>query len=124
MAEPPIINSLKIDVLVENLRTFSLGNANGSLDASKPFQPFGPVVPENAIFYLGNSEIFSKPVTFFTINVNWANLPKDFATYYYIYNAYLQGKIEPGDPLPGIFSRTLTKFDHSLAKNRRTYKFP
>lgn len=118
LAEPPIINSFKIDVLVENVRTFSLGNANGSLDPSKPFQPFGPVVPENAIFYLGNSEIFSKPVTFFTINVNWANLPTDFATYYYIYNAYLQGKIEPGDPLPGILSRTLTKVRSFFGKKQ------
>lgn len=124
LAEPPIINSLKIDVLVENLRTFSLGNANGSLDPSKPFQPFGPVVPENAIFYLGNSEIFSKPVTFFTININWANLPKDFATYYYIYNAYLQGKIEPGTPLPSRLIRISSAFVSLFRKKLKETQIP
>ncbi len=124
LEEPPLINSFKIDVLVENVRTFSLGNSNGSLDASKPFQPFGPVVPENAIFYIGNSEIFSKPVKFFTINISWANLPKDFATYYYIYNAYLQGKIEPGTPLPSRLSRISSAFVSLFRKKLEKTQIP
>ncbi len=118
LAEPPIISALIIDVLVENVRTFSLGNANGSLDSSKPFQLFGPIVPENAIFYLGNTEIFSKPVTFFNINLIWANLPTDFASYYLIYNAYLAGVIEPGAPTPNFLQRLLQKL--SLLGKKKT----
>ncbi|WP_299114015.1 hypothetical protein [uncultured Winogradskyella sp.] len=86
---PPIMTSLEIDVNVKELRTFQLYNDFGALSTEAPFQLFGPTPNLNSNFIIGNSEIFSKPLKYLEIKLDWDNLPQDFKEYYDAYNKYI-----------------------------------
>jgi hypothetical protein len=57
------------------LKEVQLAGDTGTLDAAKPFQPFGPQPKKHASVIIGNKEVFSKKNTAFRINLEWANLP-------------------------------------------------
>jgi hypothetical protein len=90
LKSPPIIYAINISVNVINMQSFVLYNDNGLLSSKSPFQPFGPIPAVNTNFVIGNSEIFSKPISNFSVTLNWNNLPADFVAYYQIYNTYIQ----------------------------------
>lgn len=64
-----------IEVDVKEITTLELENDFGSLDAKKPFTPFGPASEENANFYVRNEETFSKRLKEFSLDVEWKNIP-------------------------------------------------
>ncbi len=92
-SSPPQIKTLDITVSVENLKSLVASNDNGALATAKPFMPFGPIVQRDGSFYIGNAEIFSKPLSFLSLNVSWDKLPKSFAEYYELYNKYIDGTL-------------------------------
>ena len=96
-AHPPIINGLTITVNVDGMNTFQLFNDYGSLSTKTPFQLFGPGPMVNSNFIIGSNEIFSKPFNSLVIELNWDQLPTDFAVYYERYNTYID---HPVPPLP------------------------
>ena len=60
------------------LRTTASGLKNlmviaggGMADVAKPFAPFGPQPKAGAFFTIGSSEIFSKPIAHWKLNVDW-----------------------------------------------------
>ncbi len=60
------------------LRTTASGLKNlmviaggGTADVAKPFAPFGPQPKAGAFFTIGSSEIFSKPIAHWKLNVDW-----------------------------------------------------
>lgn len=89
-----IIEKLDIDVAVDGFKNFQLYNDFGALDASKPFQPFGPSPNVNQNFMIGSNEIFSKPFNKITFTNTWNPFPVGFkfSTYYKEYNDYLTNK--------------------------------
>lgn len=89
LSSPPQIKTLDITVSVEGVKSLVASNDNGALATAKPFMPFGPIVQRDGSFYIGNAEIFSKPLTFFSLNISWDKLPQNFADYYDLYNKYL-----------------------------------
>ncbi|ALL06183.1 hypothetical protein AQ505_12195 [Pedobacter sp. PACM 27299] len=92
----PILQALKIDVDVAEMETFQLYNDYGALSTKVSFSPFGPSPAYGSNFILGSNEIFSKPVTSFQMQLNWAVLPipPDFSTYYQAYNLYLNDQLK------------------------------
>ncbi|MFT5822743.1 MAG: hypothetical protein ACI8ZM_004000 [Crocinitomix sp.] len=89
LSTPPMIKALDITTSVQNLKSFVASNDNGALATAKPFMPFGPIVQRDSRMYIGNAEIFSKPLEFLSINISWDKLPQNFGVYYNLYNAYL-----------------------------------
>ncbi|HET6992358.1 MAG TPA: baseplate J/gp47 family protein [Bacteroidia bacterium] len=89
LVQPPVINSLSIEVNVSGVKTFQLYNDNGLLSTKTPFQLFGPIPDVNTNFIIGNNEIFSKPLNLLMIELDWDNLPSDFSVYYQAYNTYI-----------------------------------
>jgi len=78
-----IIQSIVICVKVSGLQNLSLYNINGKIDATKPFQPFGPAPAVNAYLAMGSNEFANKNLTSLTVNMDWFNLPAaGFADYY------------------------------------------
>lgn len=65
------ISSVRIDVLVIDLKDLVMSNDSGTFDASKPFKPFGDFPARGASFYIGSKEIFQKQLTGFSINPVW-----------------------------------------------------
>lgn len=59
----------------KGLKNLQLSNDFGTLDASKPFMPFGSQPKKDAGFVLGHKEIFSKKNTLVKLNIEWAELP-------------------------------------------------
>ncbi|NOQ72953.1 MAG: hypothetical protein GQ574_13170 [Crocinitomix sp.] len=95
---PPMIKCLDITTSVENLKSLVASNDNGALVTAKPFMPFGPIVQRDSSLYLGNAEIFSKPLEFLSFNISWDKLPPNFAVYYKLYNAYLMNDLAAPKP--------------------------
>jgi len=65
------ISSLSVAVDVSGVKDLVLSNDNGSIDASKPFKPFGDFPEYGAGFYIGNKEIFQKNLSTLEINTDW-----------------------------------------------------
>ncbi|MEB2773756.1 baseplate J/gp47 family protein [Algoriphagus sp. D3-2-R+10] len=63
------ITSIKLSVAVVGVKDLALSSDGGSIDAAKPFKPFGDFPKNNASFYIGSREIFQKKLD--TIKVNF-----------------------------------------------------
>ena len=59
------------------------------MNSKKPYQLFGPTPSLNNSFMIGSEEIFSKPLSFLNIQIDWNGLPKNFQKYYKEYNTNL-----------------------------------
>ena len=72
-----------IEAEVSGIKDLMLENDFGSLDAKKPFAPFGSTPEINASFTLGSEEAFSKRLKEFSVDVEWKNIPaSDLGTYF------------------------------------------
>lgn len=67
------VSSVHIQVAVSDIKDLMLSNDGGSIDASKPFKPFGDFPGSGAAFYIGSKEIFQKQLTELTLNTEWKN---------------------------------------------------
>jgi hypothetical protein len=65
------ISSVQIQVSVSGVKDLMLSNDNGSIDASKPFKPFGEFPEVGSGFYIGSKEIFQKQLTEISLNTEW-----------------------------------------------------
>lgn len=83
------INSVKIDVDVQDVRDIVVQNDNGVLDASKPFNPFTSQPQITSSFYIGSQEAFRKNLTNLQVNLTWKGLPDDDNGFYDYYKSYL-----------------------------------
>ncbi|WP_296702004.1 hypothetical protein [Algoriphagus sp.] len=62
------IASIKLAVDVIGVKDLALSSDGGSIDASKPFKPFGDFPKLNAGFYIGSKEIFQKKLDSLKVN--------------------------------------------------------
>lgn len=60
--------SLRLTVDVDGVKNLALSSDGGSIDAAKPFKPFGDFPKLNASFYIGSKEIFQKELESLTVN--------------------------------------------------------
>ena len=90
-------------VTVSGIRDLVLSNDTGSIDASKPFKPFGDFPAIGAGFYIGSKEIFQKHISSLNLEFTGAN-PFDSPT------SYLdQGAWKAFQPLSG---KTITAINN------------
>lgn len=89
VASPPVLTKIDMQVTVSGVKNLVLNNDQGPLSVKTPFQPFGVLAPVNSNFIIGSNEIFSKPLNWLIIGVDWDTLPSDFSDYYQQYNDYL-----------------------------------
>lgn len=80
-----------IEVEAKGLKDLVLENDFGSLDASKPFTPFGSSPEMNVNFSVGNEEAFSKRLKEFSLNVEWKNIPSPVLEMYFTPSVYGYG---------------------------------
>ncbi len=85
-------DAIDIEVEVDKVKSITAFNDLGRLDASQPFQAFGPIPSKGSYLLLGAAEIFRKKVTNLKIYIDWQNLPqRGFAHYY---NEYFDGEVQ------------------------------
>ncbi|NJM91695.1 MAG: hypothetical protein HC861_02685 [Rhodospirillaceae bacterium] len=56
---------------VSGLKNLMIVAGGATVDPTKPFAPFGPQPRANAAFIVGSSEVFSKPIEAWRLNVDW-----------------------------------------------------
>ncbi|HLP10607.1 MAG TPA: hypothetical protein VK177_01680, partial [Flavobacteriales bacterium] len=84
-----IVTNCTVTVDVNGVKELIVQNDESTLNASKPFLPFGgrPVVTSN--FYVGSNEVFRKKLSSVDLNISWKGLPKDTAGFYGYYHNYI-----------------------------------
>lgn len=87
------LQKVDIDVAAKDIRNLVLENDKAQLDPNKQVLPFSTRPKVNghigSNFYIGSDEIFRKKVKQLNLNVEWADLPSNFATHYNVYNQAL-----------------------------------
>ena len=76
--EAMIVKKIEFSVKVEDLKTLAVSNDFGSVDTSKPFQPFGALPIANSALIIGSKEIFQKKLSSAAIKINWQNPPNPY----------------------------------------------
>ncbi|MDP2179848.1 baseplate J/gp47 family protein [Methylicorpusculum sp.] len=75
-----IITSIKLTVSVKGLRSLAVSNDFGSVDLSKPFQPYGAQPVNGTRFTIGSKEVFQKRLVSATLTFDWQNPPRYYRT--------------------------------------------
>lgn len=86
------VNGAQIDVDVSGCRDLVLHNNVGQLSAAAPFAPFGPLPKLGSYLVVGSTEMAGKHISAFSVEVEWADLPKingGFATFYQGYEVHI-----------------------------------
>lgn len=88
------LGPVNLQVSVSGMKNLQFYNDFGSVSTKNPFELFGPTPLFNSSFIMGSDEIFSKPLSAFSIEIDWSNLPDgNFSKYYEMYNKYLAGQL-------------------------------
>src|SRR6185437_5029802 len=100
-----VITTVDVTVNVSGIKDLMLSNDNGTIDASKPFKPFGDFPDIGSGFYIGSKEIFQKPLTQLDIIINWKSpsVPALNTTVNYLW----QNSFDTKTYLSGITSSTI-----------------
>ncbi|MEM0997921.1 MAG: hypothetical protein AAGN35_12600 [Bacteroidota bacterium] len=72
-----------IDVEVDRVKSLILFNDLGRLDATQPFQAFGPTPRVGSYMLVGNSEVFRKKLDDLHFYIEYQNLPQRGIAHYY-----------------------------------------
>jgi len=84
------LDAVQLQVRASQLRQLLLHNQLGSLDASKPFLPFGSLPDSSAYLMFSNAELVSKPLTALSLDLRWAGLPvQGLEAHYKVYAQHL-----------------------------------
>ena len=68
------IKSIDISIDVKGIKDLMLSHDNGSIDASKPFKPFGDFPDSGSSFYIGSKEVFQKNLNKIDFNFEWKKI--------------------------------------------------
>mgnify|MGYP001799982156 CR=1 FL=1 len=90
--QPADMELFVISVDVQGVKNLVLHNDTATLNADKPFQPFGPQPLLKSNLYVGNNEVFNKSLSEFELNIDWSDAPESFATHYQVYNEEITGE--------------------------------
>lgn len=91
-----VLEQIKIDCHVSEIKDLKLYSDIGELSADNPFYPFGSTPKVGSYLIIGKNEIFQKSLDNLSIDIEWFNLPKSkggFANYYADYR-----ELNPKDP--------------------------
>ena len=78
--EPLGVTRIDVGVDVVGLRTLQLSNDLGPVDASKPFQPYGPTPVRNSALVVGSKEAFQKGLARAGLAVTWMSTPVGYTS--------------------------------------------
>lgn len=73
--QPLVVKSITLKVEVRRLKTHAISNDFGPVDASKPYQPFGPIPARGNSVVIGSKEVFQKSLVSLDATVRWQTDP-------------------------------------------------
>ena len=101
------ITKIETVVAVSGVRDLMLSNDTGSIEASKPFKPFGDFPASGTGFYIGSKEIFQKQISSLNFEFTGAN-PFDSTTSYLDQGAWKAFQPLSGKTITGISNEPST----------------
>ena len=96
------IKKLTVNIDVRGIKSLKLESDIGTLNAEKPFYPFGTQPVRKSNFYIGYPELFKKEWTNLAIEIEWKNTPDNFKNLYYAYREKHRYKVTPSTYLEGL----------------------
>ncbi|SHF73978.1 baseplate J/gp47 family protein [Flavobacterium defluvii] len=90
------LESIVINVDVQNISSVVLENDHGLINAAKPFFPFSTQPVDGSNFLVKYSEAFAKKWENINIDVLWKNTPADFVEHYKAYKTSALSTISVG----------------------------
>lgn len=75
------IKTLTVDVDVRGVKNLALESDIGTLNAKKPFYPFGTQPVKRSNFYIGYPELFKKSWKSLDVELEWKNTPEKLGGY-------------------------------------------
>lgn len=87
------LNGVDIKVAAYGMKNIVVQNDVAILDNSKEIQPFTARPYPGSYFYLGSKEVFQKKLDVVGVQMEWADKPSNFATYYAKYPSNANGQI-------------------------------
>lgn len=103
------IKTITVDIDVRRIESLELESDIGTLNAAKPFYPFGTQPVKRSNFYMGYSELFKKEWETFDIEIGWKNTPEKLGSYdafvdlYFAYRTDYLFQASSSGYLDGIF---------------------
>jgi len=77
-----VLESIRIDVVVDDVVSLDLSNEFGKLNPARKFTPFGNQAKEGTQFTLQSKEVFTKQLTQLELVLPWADTPEQFNQHY------------------------------------------
>nr|WP_321357104.1 hypothetical protein [uncultured Draconibacterium sp.] len=99
------LKELSIDVAAVGVENLNLYNDIGTINAAKPFYPFGTQPVKKSKFYVDYAELYKKKWNKLNINVEWKNTPDDFLSWYAAYRKPFLTQLSVLDYSDLIFSK-------------------
>lgn len=106
-----VVKTISVDVDVKGVKSLLLESDIGTLNAAKPFYPFGTVPVCKSNFYINYPELFKKDWQKMDVEIEWKNTPQQddktltdaFVDLYYAYRKDYLYKASKNDFLLGMF---------------------
>ncbi|MFK7908705.1 MAG: hypothetical protein AB8B69_26490, partial [Chitinophagales bacterium] len=80
-----LLDSIVINVNVEEIRELEVYNNEGKINLGLPFNSFGGIPEKGTYFLVGYEELVKKEITKLELNIEWQNLPYNFDNHYAAY---------------------------------------
>ncbi|HZF48939.1 MAG TPA: baseplate J/gp47 family protein [Polyangiaceae bacterium] len=100
-----VVVAAHVKVDVAGLKALKLQNDDATLDAKKPFEPFGSAPAVGSRFLIGHPEVVTKDLDSLTFHFQWMGAPADLAAHYANY----------ADPPPSNFTAKVSLVHRGLA---------
>ena len=103
------VKTITIDIDVRSVESLELESDTGTLNATRPFFPFGTRPVKGSNFYIGYSELFNKEWETFDMEIDWKNTPEKLGSYdafvdlYFAYRTDYLYQASTSGYLDGIF---------------------
>ena len=94
LVEKPVKN-ITVNIDVRGVKSLMLESDIGTLNAAKPFYPFGTQPVKKSNFYINYPEVFKKDWKNLAVSIDWKNTPDSFKELYYAYRESYRYKVTP-----------------------------
>ena len=94
LVEKPVKN-ITVNIDVRGVKSLLLESDIGTLNAAKPFYPFGTQPVKKSNFYINYPELFKKDWKNLAVSIDWKNTPDSFKELYYAYRQDYRYRVTP-----------------------------
>jgi len=97
-----VISRITLTTTVSEISNLSIQNELGTLDSTKPVQPFGPNPRKDSVLYIGHAELEHKNISSIVTSIEWLGLNPDLHGYYSYYSSAHKVDVNGTSTYPSI----------------------